>query len=72
MTDELEVDLRPSTQQCAPTLVARPANGDPRPRTIMILGLTRVLATPILSTFVMLRPDNTCDGAIACEPLTFP
>ncbi len=64
--------LRPSTQQCAPTLVARPANGDPRPRTIMILGLTRVLATPILSTFVMLRPDNTCDGAIACEPLTFP
>ena len=62
----------PTTDQCAPALVVVPANPDPKPRTIMIIGNARTALTPIVARFLTLKANDTCDGALDCTPLLFP
>ncbi len=61
----------PTTDQCAPALVVAPANADPQPRTIMIVGDSRLATAPIVARFVTLKRDDVCDGAISCNPPVF-
>lgn len=61
----------PTTDQCAPALVVAPANPDPQPRTIMIVGDSRLAAAPIVARFLTLKADDVCDGALSCNPLVF-
>jgi hypothetical protein len=49
-----------------------PANPDPQPRTIMIVGDARTQLTPIVARFLTLKANDACDGAITCNPLLFP
>jgi len=61
----------PTTEQCAPALVVAPANADPQPRTIMIVGDSRLATAPIVARFITLKRDDVCDGAISCNPPVF-
>lgn len=61
----------PTTDQCAPALVVVPANPDPQPRTIMIVGDARTPLTPIVARFITLKADDVCDGALSCNPVVF-
>ncbi|MBK9034980.1 MAG: putative metal-binding motif-containing protein [Myxococcales bacterium] len=70
--NDTSVGMMPATQACAPFLVVRPANADPQPRTIMLLGDARTAVTPVRAWFLTLKADNVCDGMIDCEPLLVP
>ncbi|MBK7074869.1 MAG: hypothetical protein IPH44_21480 [Myxococcales bacterium] len=61
----------PTTDQCGPALVVVPANPDPQPRTIMIVGDARTPLTPIVARFLTLKADDACDGALSCNPPVF-
>ena len=74
LVDDINTSTPPTdqTQACAPFLVVHPANLQPQERTIMIVGNTRIAATPARAWFIKLKGDDVCDSMINCDGLFNP